>query len=67
LSTVLLDPHPRKKEDIFTTAAQRELSAVHQLIEFDGSKRADFYHKHIGNADFIIGQPNLDASLLKRA
>jgi len=67
LSTVLLDPHPRKKEDIFTTAAQQELSAVHQLIEFDGSKRSDFYQKHIGDADFIIGHADLEAPLLKQA
>ncbi|MBC8259708.1 MAG: dehydrogenase [SAR324 cluster bacterium] len=67
MSTVLLDPHPRKKEDIFTTVALQELSAVHQLIEFDGSNRADFYNKHIGDVDFIIGHADLDAPLLKRA
>ena len=67
LSTVLLDPSPRKKEDIFTPAALLELSAVHQLIEFDGSNRANFYSKHIGDADFIIGHPDLDTFLLKHA
>ena len=67
MSTVLLDPQPRKKEAIFSAAAQQELSAVHQLIEFDGSNHVDFYNRYIGDADFIIGQPDLDASLLKRA
>ena len=65
MSTVLLDPSPRKKEDIFTPAALLELSAVHQLIEFDGSNRANFYSKHIGDADSIIGHPDLDTFLFK--
>ena len=67
MTIILLDPSPRKKEDIFTTATWLELSTEYQLIEFDGNDRDAFYNKYIGDADFIIGHPDLGTLLLKRA
>jgi len=67
MSKVILDPHPREIEDIFSSSTKIALSSLHRVIEFDGEDRLSFYNEHIEDTDFIIGQPDLDASLIERS
>ena len=59
MSKVILDPHPREIEDIFSSSTKTTLSSLHRVIEFDGEDRLSFYNEHIEDTDFIIGQPDL--------
>ena len=67
MSKVILDPQPRKIEDIFSKSTKKTLYSSHQVIEFNGKNRSAFYNKHIINTDFIIGQPDLNASIIERS
>lgn len=67
MSKTILDPDPRKTEEIFSPSAIKTLLSTYQVVEFGGNDRNDFYNTHIDNTNFIIGQPELNATLLKRA
>ena len=64
---IILDPYPRKKEEIFVTSSLKNLNSKYKIIEFDGKDRLDFYNMHIEEVSYIIGQPKLDEELLKKA
>jgi len=65
---IILDPYPRKKEEIFSNSSLNILKNKYQIIEFgnDGDK-LNFYNKHICDASYIIGQPKLNIELLKKS
>ena len=54
---IILDPYPRKKEEIFVTSSLKNLNSKYKIIEFDGNDRLDFYNMHIEEVSYIIGQP----------
>ena len=64
---VLLDPAPRVPADIFTDAMRRRLESGFEIVERGDRPVADFLAAHLPRADFIIGQPPLDAAAIDRA
>ena len=64
--TILVDPFPRTMELIFTKDKLKYLKSNYKLIERSNKSEENFYNKHIHNAKFIIGQPTLKLSTLKK-
>jgi phosphoglycerate dehydrogenase-like enzyme len=60
-------PEPRSLELIFTEAGLEILKRDFRLIESAGQAGLHELEKHIGEIDFIIGQPPLSSALLARA
>jgi len=67
MRTILVDPFPRKMELIFTPQKIQFLKKNYNLVNAPKKNKALFYEKNIHKADYIIGQPNLPTSLLKKA
>ncbi len=65
--TILVDPFPRTLELIFTKDKLAYLKSNYNLIKRDKITEENFYNKNIDNAKFIIGQPTLKLSILKKA
>ena len=65
--TILVDPFPRTMELIFSKDKLKYLRANYNLIKRDKISEENFYNKNIDNAKFIIGQPTLKLSTLKKA
>ncbi len=65
--TILVDPFPRTMELIFSKDKLKYLRANYNLIKRDKISEESFYNKNIDNAKFIIGQPTLKLSTLKKA
>ena len=66
MKKIILDPHPRKKEEIFSTSSLKMLNSKYNILEFNGVDRQNFYKMEIKNVSYIIGQPKLDKYLLKK-
>ena len=64
---ILVDPFPRTMELIFSKDKLKYLKSNYTLIERGKILEEDFYNKNITNAKFIIGQPTLKLSILKKA
>ena len=66
---ILTDPFPRTLGLIFTNYNLQFLKSNFKLIAAPKSQenKKKFYENHIGSASYIIGQPNLPTSLLKKA
>ena len=67
MSKIILDPQPREIKDIFSHSKKTTLYSSHHVIEFKGKDRHSFYSEHIEDVDFIIGQPDLDTSVIERS
>ena len=67
MKTILVDPFPRKMELIFTPQKIKMLKKNYKIINVPQKNKSSFYENNISKADFIIGQPNLPTSLLKKA
>ena len=67
MKTILIDPFPREMELIFTKEKLRLLKKNFNLINAPKKNKLKFYEKYIPKADFIIGQPNLQTNILKKA
>ena len=65
--TILVDPFPRTMELIFTKDKLNYLKSNFKLIKRYKQSEESFYNKNISNAKFIIGQPTLKLSILKKA
>ena len=65
--TILVDPFPRTMELIFTKDKLKYLKSNYKLIERNNISEENFYNMNISNAKFIIGQPTLKLSTLKKA
>ena len=66
---ILTDPFPRTLNLIFTNYNLQFLQSNFKLIAAPKSQenKKKFYEDYISSASFIIGQPNLPTSLLKKA
>ncbi len=64
---ILVDPFPRTMELIFSKDKLNYLNSKFKLIKRGKILEKDFYEKNIENAKFIIGQPTLELSTLKKA
>ena len=65
--TILVDPFPRTMELIFTKEKLNYLKSNYKLVERNNISEENFYNMNISNAKFIIGQPTLNLSTLKKA
>ena len=64
---VLSAPEPRTLELIFTPEDLAELRSTYTLVEAPPAETAALVEQHIDQALFVIGQPQLPASLIERA
>ncbi len=60
-------PEPRSLELIFTLEALARLRKDYRIIEGEGAAGQALLERHIGEVDFILGQPRLSSGLLARA
>src|SRR6056300_202434 len=67
MKTILIDPYPREMKLIFTKEKLNLLKKNFNLIYAPKSNKHKFYEQHINKAEFIIGQPDLPADLIKKA
>ena len=65
--TILVDPFPRTMELIFSKDKLNYLKSNYKLIKRKKVSEENFYNRNISNAKFIIGQPTLKLSILKKA
>mgnify|MGYP003685757507 FL=1 len=64
---VISDPAPRSLDLIFTKKKLKELKLKYNLLVAPQKNKDKFYKENIHRATFIMGQPNLDKSLLSKA
>ncbi len=67
MKTIIVDPFPREMDLIFSRDKLVYLKKNFKLINAPIKNKKHFYEKNISNADFIIGQPNLSNTILKKA
>ena len=67
MKTIIVDPFPREMDLIFSRDKLVYLKKNFKLINAPIKNKKLFYEKNISNADFIIGQPNLSNTILKKA
>jgi phosphoglycerate dehydrogenase-like enzyme len=60
-------PEPRTLDLIFTAPALQYLRENFRLLEGEGSAGLALLEQHIGEIDFIVGQPPLSSALLSKA
>ena len=64
---IISDPYPRSLSLIFTKKKLKALKESFQIIHAPEKNKSFFYEKYISKATFIMGQPDLDKSLLSKA
>ncbi|HUV07312.1 MAG TPA: hydroxyacid dehydrogenase [Spirochaetia bacterium] len=65
---ILMDPHPRRIDLIFSEEEKRRLGALGKVLWFDGERAAeDYIDRHIGEACALIGQTAMPKERLDRA
>ena len=64
---VISDPYPRTLDLIFTKKKLKELKSEYEIITPPKINKKKFYETNIHKATFIMGQPDLDRSLLSKA
>lgn len=64
---VILDPEPRRAEEIFTPAALARLAAEFDLVQVAAEDRAAAYAAHLPDCVFLLGQQPMDAAALALA
>lgn len=64
---VISIPDPRSIELCFSADNERLLRARYRLVEGNSGNAAEVLDRHIEEATFIMGQPDLPTSLLQRA
>ena len=67
MKTILVDPFPRRMELIFTSQKIKLLKKNYKLVNVPQKNKSFFYENNISKADFIIGQPDLPTTLLRKA
>ena len=67
MKKIILDPYPRKKEEIFSNSSLKNLYKKYKIIEFNRGNRFDLYNREIYDATYIIGQPKLENTILKKS
>ena len=61
---VISDPFPRTLDLIFTKKKLIELKTKYKVLIAPDKKKRQFYENYIDKATFIMGQPDLDLSLI---
>jgi phosphoglycerate dehydrogenase-like enzyme len=64
---VLLDPSPRTATEILSESTYKKLFDCFDVVERGDQSVCDFYHRHIPDAHFIVGQPALSTQDIDRA
>ena len=64
---IISDPFPRTLKLIFYNKTLKKLKKKYLLICPSNKNKKKFYENNIHKATFIMGQPNLPVSTLKRA
>ncbi len=67
MTQVIFDPYPRTAQLIFTPQDWKNLQQSYVIKEPEITNDLSFYQHHIENTQYIIGQPPLDNTLLKKA
>ena len=67
MKTIIVDPFPRQMDLIFSKDKLVYLKKNFKLIDAPIKNKKNFYQNNISKADFIIGQPDLPNSILKKA
>ena len=67
MKTIIVDPFPREMGLIFSKDKLVYLKKNFKLINAPIKNKKYFYQDNISKADFIIGQPDLTNSILKKA
>ena len=67
MKTIIVDPFPRQMNLIFSKDKLVYLKKNFKLINAPIKNKKNFYENNISKADFIIGQPDLPNSILKKA
>lgn len=67
MKTIIVDPFPRQMDLIFSKDKLVYLKKNFKLINAPIKNKNKFYENNISKADFIIGQPDLPNSILKKA
>ena len=67
MKTIIVDPFPREMNLIFSKDKLVYLKRNFNLINVPNRNKKKFYEDNISKADFIIGQPDLTNSILRRA
>lgn len=60
-------PDPRSISLIFTPDKERQLRSRYRLVEASPAQAAEVLDRHIGEATFILGQPDLPTAVLQKA
>ncbi|HEY1791501.1 MAG TPA: hydroxyacid dehydrogenase [Opitutaceae bacterium] len=65
---ILLDPHPRRTDALFSAGAKRRLESLGEVVWHDGGPAPDGHiDRHLADTVAIIGQTALDKARLDRA
>ena len=67
MKTIIVDPFPRQMNLIFSKDKLVYLKKNFKLINAPIKNKKKFYENNISKADFIIGQPDLPNTILKKA
>ena len=63
---ILVDPHPRTMELIFSKINLKYLKNNFALLKAPKINKKEFYNKYLPEADYIIGQPDLSTKLISK-
>lgn len=64
---VLLDPHPRTAQEIFTDESLSELRSKFDVVERRDEEPTLFYKNNLAKAHFVVGQPPLSTEAIASA
>jgi phosphoglycerate dehydrogenase-like enzyme len=64
---ILYDPEPRSTDEIFSPEAFAALKDAHELIEWRGEPRDDFYARHLPDTEVLMSQQAMGAERLAMA
>ena len=67
MKTIIVDPFPREMNLIFSKDKLVYLKKNFKLINAPIKNKKNFYEDNISKADYIIGQPDLPNSIIKKA
>jgi phosphoglycerate dehydrogenase-like enzyme len=64
---ILYDPEPRSTTEIFTHAEFAALRTTHEVVEWQGEDRDEFYARHLPQAEILISQQAMGADRLAKS
>ena len=64
---ILYDPEPRQSEEIFSEADLARFRGAHEVIEFRGGDRDEFYRQNLPETEILISQQAMERDRLDLA